>query len=89
MIPYLTTLQEQGKLRVHSHVELHQIRVHGYNLLTIEAVCRKRDAKFEFTLLGKDHVKTFLKKFRKGDFINVVSEDWVVRRLTKGIDVEV
>jgi len=88
MMPFCVNTQQHEQIRVFSHCKIINIDDRGYGIVNIKVKTKLCDVK-TLTMVGKHNCKKLVKKFREGDTVNVVSEGGVIRKFTKGIDLEV
>lgn len=88
MLPFQINHQLQANVKVFAHLKINRVKVIDKNLAILELKKADRSC-LEFSLIGSDNIMQLLRDFRKGDIINLVAEDGVARRISKGIDTEV
>lgn len=75
-------------IKVFSHMKFIGLDVEDRKLISI--ICEdSREKEIAFLLAGEKNVEIFTKNFKPGNYINVVCEGRMIRKISKGIDVEV
>jgi hypothetical protein len=87
MIPHQVTLQGRA-IEVLSHVKYTFLSIKEQDMATMHGKNTCGDD-VQFMVFGRDTIRRFRKKFRPGDTVNLVTEGGVIRRISKGIDLEV
>ncbi len=82
VIPQDTPIEVFTRLKI--------VRLVESELDLLNVTCRNACGDFlAFVLIDRNNIKKLLKNFRVGNTVNVVSEGRVIRKFTKGIDLEV
>lgn len=81
-------LKQHAEVEVFTQLKIERLVERELDLLNV--TCRNTCGDFmAFVLFGRNNIKKLFKNFIVGDTVNVVSEGRIIRKFTKGIDMEV
>lgn len=68
-----------------------KLKEYKIDATSVRMVCLDKhlNVKRNFVLVGRKAVKKFPETFRIGDHVNIVAEGVLIKRMSKGIDMEV
>lgn len=75
-------------VEVHAHLRIERIHVKANDLALLHCRAKSGDY-YHFMLMDRADIMELRRRFKVGDCVNVMSRDGLIKKINKGIDVEV